>query len=329
MRKTLRATIQILEKVLTTPPSPGVNVLLVGHPGGGKTTAPIDIATRRGLRYTLFDISDPDGVRGLRDFLLPSGEKVLFDPGHLVILDEVNRVEQDVRNALHSFLANRVVKDVQGRARPIRCHVVATMNLEDLGCFDLSDAFVSRFNIVVEVRIDAEDVKYVLRKRYGDLPDRLLDALLTHVRRAEEAVGLWYRDLRNYIGVYENLRVLPPKEALLATFSKYAVLRGRYEEFEKLQRNLEPIASEFAEAVGDERVRVRESKRDRVIKKIHVNDVASVAVELRREFGGGAAMWFLGAMIRRLRRDEKRVVRDGKVYVLRLQGRLLTVEETS
>jgi len=167
------------------------NMLIVGPPGTGKTTFAKTLAKALGKHYervTVYpgmDITDIYGDWDYRRQLLAvqSGKKVkevyteeYFIPGPalkalkekgVLHVDEVNRADPDVQNALLELAEEKQVTiPMLGTVRG-NLQIVATMNEGDVGTTPLSSAFLRRF---VRVHFDyptEENFAKALREKYG------------------------------------------------------------------------------------------------------------------------------------------------------------------
>jgi MoxR-like ATPase len=161
----------------------GVNVLLIGEKGVGKTQRVIDAFKRNNLKFAYFSGSTLDPwihligipkVRGAEgqekmDFILPSN---LDEDIEALFIDEYNRTHKLVKNAL---LELQQFKSINGRKFPKLKMVWAAINppksdsdanSQDYDVEQLDPAQLDRFHVIVELP-NAPDKKYFVDK-YGD-----------------------------------------------------------------------------------------------------------------------------------------------------------------
>jgi len=164
----------------------GVNVMLVGEHGTGKTQRVLEGFQRNNLKYVYFsgatldpwlhligvpDISEKkmaESGRKCIEFILPEG---IDDELEAIFMDEYNRSHKVVRNAL---LELQQFKSINGRKFPKLKLVWAAVNPpkeeDDIGFqYDVDEpdpAQVDRFHMIVEIP-SIPDPKY-FKKRFGN-----------------------------------------------------------------------------------------------------------------------------------------------------------------
>lgn len=178
---------QITDTKLDTYINLGLNVLIIGEKGTGKSQRIIDAFERNKLKYAYFSgatidpflhlIGVPNSVedngKQVLDFILP---KNIDDNLEAIFLDEANRTHKMVRNALMELIQ---FKSINGRKFPkLKCVFAAinpTSDKENNSTYDveeMDEAQWDRFHIVLEVPNDP-DVKYFINK-YGNFKGQIL-----------------------------------------------------------------------------------------------------------------------------------------------------------
>lgn len=157
----------------------GLNVLLKGKHGTGKTSRVIDAFKRHGLRYAYFSVPtmDPwvDFVGVPRPTMDENGQEYLkiiqqkqFADGEIdaIFLDEFNRGSDKVRNAVMELIQ---FKSINGKPFPNLKLIIAAINEDKVIQYDVADldaAQADRFQVHVNVPYEI-DLPYFASK-YGD-----------------------------------------------------------------------------------------------------------------------------------------------------------------
>lgn len=195
----------------------GVNVLLIGEKGVGKTQRVTDAFKRNNLKFAYFSGSTLDPwihligipkVRGAEgqekmDFILPSN---LDDDIEALFIDEYNRTHKLVKNAL---LELQQFKSINGRKFPKLRMVWAAINppkaeddpnSQDYDVEQLDPAQLDRFHVIVELP-NQPDKKYFIDK-YGDHHGNIL--INWWKEQSEDAKKILSPRRLDYIGDFFN-----------------------------------------------------------------------------------------------------------------------------
>jgi len=140
----------------------GVNVLLYGSAGTGKTELSKVIASELNLK--LYEVAYDDGDRyadecqRLRSYCL--AQKVLSAGSNLLMYDEAEDI----------FNTNNDEKRQYGKAfinRSLETNELPTIWITN-NIFDMDEAVVRRFNLAIEIGIPTEDVRAKIIKKYSE-----------------------------------------------------------------------------------------------------------------------------------------------------------------
>ena len=176
-------------------------ILMVGESGWGKTTLPKHFARINGLEFIRMDcakVRDPEEWFGFRGATAGSTTFVksdfiqMVEKGNVVVvLDEINRVEPYISNALFSLLDDSGQISINNEILKVGPNVlfVGTINVgfQYAGTFSIDAALSNRFDIICPVGpIPVDEEAKVLASREGICTD---DALMI-VKTAEKIRGL-------------------------------------------------------------------------------------------------------------------------------------------
>lgn len=193
----------------------GVNVLLIGKHGVGKTTKILEGFDRNKLNYAYFSASTLDpwvhliGVpkaktgkngRDYLDFILPENLDENLDA---IFVDEYNRAPTVVKNALMELLQ---FKQINGRKFPNLKFIWAAINPpkeeeQDNSDYDVDEmdlAQLDRFQVILELPY-TPDKRYFISK-YGDIKGKAL--VDWWGKQSEEAKKILSPRRLDYIGDY-------------------------------------------------------------------------------------------------------------------------------
>lgn len=149
----------------------GLNALLVGKHGIGKTTRPRNYLDQNKIPYLFFNCPTMDVYEDVRGFPVERDGKINYikpetadwDNAQYVILDEPNRAHLKVVNALYELIQFHTIN---GRHFPNLRGVIATMNPPDdnYTVETVDQSFIDRFDCVFYV--EAELDKQYLQMKY-------------------------------------------------------------------------------------------------------------------------------------------------------------------
>lgn len=198
--------------------------LLIGHTGTGKTSIIQDVANVRNQPWTRFNLTGDTTVdEFVGKYTLAGGATVWEDgillqamkSGNWLIIDEINVALPEILFALHSLLDDdKFVVVASHSGEVVRPHknfrLFATMNPveEYAGTKELNKAFMSRFNIVLEVNYAPKKDEIEIVHQHTGLDkltaSKMVD-LATLIRRAKKQDKVFYtcstRDLIHWAKV--------------------------------------------------------------------------------------------------------------------------------
>lgn len=271
----------------------GMNVLLDGPHGQGKSSCIRAVATELGLSVKYFSASTLDPFADLVGIPVPvehDGKRCLVYhqsqellKAEILVFDELNRAHPKVLNAVFEIIQFR---QVNGTALPRLRAVIAAMNPPD-GSYqvqELDPALVDRFHLHVSVRLGPDDAWF--KTTFGEkLGGALLDWYRTDLDQTQQAAVSPRR--LEYIGRavekgMDPAHAQPPKVKL-----PLHLLRLRLKEAETPILNIENFvrnADRFADLVGqDLNVAVRFAELLPMMKPSQKNAVKLVLLALPSE----------------------------------------------
>ena len=194
----------------------GVNVLIKGGPGTGKTEFPQRLAEALGMESLVVDcgtIKTPQDWFGTREYV--EGQGTTFVTSQLVeylqqpsiiILDEINRTTPDCHNSIFRILDGNRQVHIMALKKTIKVHphciIVATMNegRSHTGTFMMDSAITDRFEVFTLNIPTESQITKLLASRFPTVSNVYLELLskLTH------KINNLYRD--EYLNVQVGLR---------------------------------------------------------------------------------------------------------------------------
>lgn len=176
----------------------GVNVLMKGGPGTGKTDFPQRLAEELNMRSLVIDcgtIKTPQDWFGTREYV--EGEGTSFVPSELVrylqqpsiiILDEINRTTPDCHNSIFRILDGNRKVHILPLKKTIEVHphciIMATMNegRSHTGTYMLDSAITDRFESFTLEIPNENQITRLLSKRNPEVNLQYLKAIakITH-----------------------------------------------------------------------------------------------------------------------------------------------------
>ena len=211
----------------------GVNVLLYGSAGTGKTELSKVIASELNLK--LYEVAYDDGDRyadecqRLRSYCL--AQKVLSAGSNLLMYDEAEDI----------FNTNNDEKRQYGKAfinRSLETNELPTIWITN-NIFDMDEAVVRRFNLAIEIGIPTEDVRAKIIKKYSEnLIDSKLVKKLAKNRFVAPAV------VSNASLVVSNLNTKDKNKAFERVISNTLKAQG-YDEIEKDEKPSVDLPSSY------------------------------------------------------------------------------------
>lgn len=161
----LRLAFTTLHNISKASPESSAKLVILGPSGFGKTTIPQLFAKQTGRGY--FDMNcggvrDPEEWYGYREakdgetvFIESEFIKAVQQDDMVIVLNELNRVEPWLHNALYPLLDDTHGSNVHGKDFKVGKGVIfiATMNTghKHTGIFEADAALINRFQFVVEV----------------------------------------------------------------------------------------------------------------------------------------------------------------------------------
>ncbi|WP_169778229.1 AAA family ATPase [Campylobacter curvus] len=211
----------------------GVNVLLYGSAGTGKTELSKVIASELNLK--LYEVAYDDGYgyatedRRLRSYCL--AQNVLSAGSNLLMYDEAEDI----------FNTNNDEKRQYGKAfinRSLETNYLPTIWITN-NILDMDEAVVRRFNLAIEIGIPTEDVRAKIIKKYSEnLIDNKLVKKLAKNRFVAPAV------VSNASLVVSNLNTKDKNKAFERVISNTLKAQG-YDEIEKDEKPSADLPSSY------------------------------------------------------------------------------------
>lgn len=176
----------------------GVNVLLKGGPGTGKTDFPQRLAEELGMKHLVIDcgtIKTPQDWFGTREYVEGEGTtfvqselvKYLQQPS-IIILDEINRTTPDCHNSIFRILDGNRKVHILPLKKTINVHphciIMATMNegRSHTGVYMMDSAITDRFETFILELPTENQITKLLASRFPEVEQEFLTSLakLTH-----------------------------------------------------------------------------------------------------------------------------------------------------
>lgn len=211
----------------------GVNVLLYGSAGTGKTELSKVIASELNLK--LYEVAYDDGYgyatedRRLRSYCL--AQNVLSAGSNLLMYDEAEDI----------FNTNNDEKRQYGKAfinRSLETNYLPTIWITN-NILDMDEAVVRRFNLAIEIGIPTEDVRAKIIKKYSEnLIDNKLVKKLAKNRFVAPAL------ISNASAVVSNLNTKDKNKAFERVISNTLKAQG-YDEIEKDEKPSADLPSSY------------------------------------------------------------------------------------
>ena len=211
----------------------GVNVLLYGSAGTGKTELSKVIASELNLK--LYEVAYDDGDRyadecqRLRSYCL--AQKVLSAGSNLLMYDEAEDI----------FNTNNDEKRQYGKAfinRSLETNELPTIWITN-NIFDMDEAVVRRFNLAIEIGIPTEDVRAKIIKKYSE---NLIDSKL--VKKLAKNQFVAPAVVSNASLVVSNLNTKDKNKAFERVISNTLKAQG-YDEIEKDEKPSVDLPSSY------------------------------------------------------------------------------------
>ena len=211
----------------------GVNVLLYGSAGTGKTELSKVIASELNLKLYEVAYDDGDGYANehqrIRSYCL--AQNVLSAGSNLLMYDEAEDI----------FNTNNDEKRQYGKAfinRSLETNELPTIWITN-NIFDMDEAVVRRFNLAIEIGIPTEDVRAKIIKKYSEnLIDNKLVKKLAKNRFVSPAV------VSNASLVVSNLNTKDKNKAFERVISNTLKAQG-YDEIEKDEKPSADLPSSY------------------------------------------------------------------------------------
>ena len=181
-------------------------ILLYGSPGTGKTSNAI--RSRKDGKFSSITLHEESCVSELLGHWIKKGDGyeyhygaaiVPFKEGHLLVLNEIDKVSSSVMTSLHNLLDDKEIAQIHlPNNEVIKCHpnftVISTMNgLPN----DLSDPLLDRFDIII--KIDTPHPQ-AIEKLSPDLRD------FTKRCYSTSDVSISYRSIYNFDKLRKSLK---------------------------------------------------------------------------------------------------------------------------
>ncbi|WP_338972932.1 replication-associated recombination protein A [Spiroplasma endosymbiont of Panorpa germanica] len=148
------------------------SLIFYGPPGVGKTTIGIALANDLNMKYTIFNASIDK-----KEKLMKAIEKINTDEQHIVIVDEIHRMNKDKQDFLLEFLeTGKVILFAATTENPFfvinpairsRCNLIKLELITPLEMFDGLKKVIKDFEI--NLKINDEALKYLAELANGDL----------------------------------------------------------------------------------------------------------------------------------------------------------------
>lgn len=205
----------------------GLNILITGEPGTGKTAMLKEAASKNSMRMQYYSASTldpvidligipvPDTANKRMEFYRPAG----IETAEVVFFDEISRASLQTMNAI---LEVTQFRSLNGEPLPnLKC-VVAAMNPADAaqGTDELPAALADRFDVYLEAAVKA-DYSY-LKRKYGESYARAGVSIFDDYQRSYNNAK---RSKKNTIG-YLSPRRLDKLMEIYKAFPKAETVRA-------------------------------------------------------------------------------------------------------
>lgn len=202
------------------------SMILYGRPGIGKTTIALAIINELGLRFRLLNAV----INNKKDFEVVAEEAKMYK-GMVLVMDEIHRLNKDKQDLLLPYLESGLItligmttSNPYRKINPAirsRCQI---FELKDLTEDDVILALnrVSSSNILKDMQIDDEAIKYIAKLSNGDL------------RYAYNLLELAYFSSKDYIINIDHLVKINNKPAFISDASE----DGHYDLLSAFQKSI-------------------------------------------------------------------------------------------